>query len=156
MENASKALIMAGGVLIGVLILSLWVYIFVSFGTEAARIEKQNEQTKILQFNTQFTSYEGKDGITIYDVITVAGLAKENNDFYEDDSKYHVVVELKTNNGITIRNIQNKNENEKIKLINDDKNKIQNANPNLPQYNCGIEYNSSTGRVSKVIFTYKK
>ena len=32
MENASKALIMAGGVLIGVLIISLAVYLFVSFG----------------------------------------------------------------------------------------------------------------------------
>lgn len=32
MENASKALIMAGGVLIGILILSLAVYLFIDFG----------------------------------------------------------------------------------------------------------------------------
>ena len=33
MENASKALLMAAGVLIGVLILSLAVYLFENFGT---------------------------------------------------------------------------------------------------------------------------
>ena len=38
MENASKALIMAGGVLIGVLIISLAVYLFVSFGQTSAEI----------------------------------------------------------------------------------------------------------------------
>ena len=59
MENASKALIMAGGVLIGVLIISLAVYLFVSFGQTSAEINSQNAQKQISQFNSQFTSYEG-------------------------------------------------------------------------------------------------
>ena len=38
MENASNALLIAGGVLIGVLILSLAVYLFADFGAKSADI----------------------------------------------------------------------------------------------------------------------
>ena len=41
MENASNALIIAGGVLIGVLIISLAVYLFVDFGSTSAEINKK-------------------------------------------------------------------------------------------------------------------
>ena len=141
MENASKALIMAGGVLIGVLILSLWAYLFVSFGTQAAEISKQNEQTKIAQFNTQFTSYEGKEGLTIYDIITVAGLAKQNNDYYENDNNYKVIVEIKRfSDNKRYTNIENMDDEKKKKLINTDKSLINQLNPSLPQYKCEVEY----------------
>ena len=68
MENASKALIMAGGVLIGVLIISLAVYLFVSFGQTSAEINSQNAQKQINQFNSQFTSYEGNNHLAGYDI----------------------------------------------------------------------------------------
>ena len=88
MENASKALIMAAGILIGLLILSLTVYLFASFGTTSAQIHRENEQRQIDQFNIQFTSYVGKEGITIYDVVTLANLATETNIYYEFDDKH--------------------------------------------------------------------
>ena len=78
MENASKALLMAASVLIGVLILSLAVYLFTSFGSTSAELHKQQDEQRLEQFNTQFSSYEGKEGgITIYDVVTIANLATE-------------------------------------------------------------------------------
>ena len=67
MENASKALLMAAGVLIGVLILSLAVYLFANFGTASAEIHKQKDMNEINKFNTQFTSYEGKE-CTIHEI----------------------------------------------------------------------------------------
>lgn len=82
MENASKALLMAAGVLIGMLVISLAVYLFISFGSTSAEIHKQNEEQQIAQFNSQFVSYEEKS-CTIYDVVTVANLATENNIYYE-------------------------------------------------------------------------
>lgn len=87
MENASKALIMAAGLLIGILILSLAVYLFVSFGSTSSELHKQNEEKQIEQFNSQFTSYEGKEGITIYDVVTIANLATENNIYYDFEKR---------------------------------------------------------------------
>lgn len=83
MENASKALLMAAGVLIGIMILSLGVYIFTQFGGTSAQIYNNIEQNQINQFNTQFTSYETKEYITIYDIISMANLATQNNKKYE-------------------------------------------------------------------------
>lgn len=94
MENASKALIMAGGVLIGVLIISLAVYLFVSFGQTSAEINSQNAQKQINQFNSQFTSYEGNNQLTAHDLITVTNFAIENNKYYDNDSNYIVEVFL--------------------------------------------------------------
>lgn len=82
MENASKALLMAASVLIGILIISLAIYLFVSFGSTSAEVHKQNEVQQIAQFNSRFTSYEQKT-CTIYDVVTLANLATENNIYYE-------------------------------------------------------------------------
>lgn len=98
MENASKALLMAGGVLIGVLIISLAVYLFADFSLQSANINAQNSQKQLTAFNSKFTSYQNfKDDslaagatdkeiwkITIYDIITVKGYALENNEKYEN------------------------------------------------------------------------
>ena len=94
MENASKALIMAGGVLIGILLISLAVYLFVDFGTTSAKINEKNAQQQIVEFNSKFTSYEEKSDLTIYDVITVLGYAQENNTYYENSKEYKVDVIL--------------------------------------------------------------
>lgn len=81
MENATKALIMAASILIGVMILSLGVYLFVTLGSYAKDVEDENRQNQIAQFNIQFLSYKDKDGgLTIYDVITLANTAKNYND----------------------------------------------------------------------------
>ena len=61
MENASKALIMAGGILVGVLVLSLMVYLFADFGSTSAQINAQNKQNQLSQFNSKFTAYEDKE-----------------------------------------------------------------------------------------------
>ena len=104
MENASKALIMAGGILIGVLIISLAVYLFVDFGSTSAQINAQNAQKQLTEFNTKFTSYEDykdKDGnwkITIYDLITLAGYAKENNEYYEVSEGEENFIDVKIGN----------------------------------------------------------
>lgn len=79
MENASKALIMAGGVLIGILIITLAVYLFIDFGTTSAEINRENDTRQLTQFNTQFSVYLGRTNISGYELISVINLAKENN-----------------------------------------------------------------------------
>lgn len=100
MENASKALLMAAGVLIGLMVLSLAVYLFITFGSQSAEIHEQIDTDRLNQFNTQFTKYEGME-VTIYDVMTVLNLAKENNDYYglraNEDSNYYIEVYLNRN-----------------------------------------------------------
>ncbi len=151
MENASNALIMAAGVLIGILIISLAVYLFVDFGTKASEINTKVAEQQIVQFNAKFTSYEGKEGLTIYDVVTVASYAHENNLYYQDVlSEYKIEVYL--SNPVS-RQIQDNIESTKISLINNDKNSISSTNLNLPTYSCKVTKYHNNGRVYKIQFT---
>ena len=149
MENASNALIMAAGVLIGILILSLAVYLFADFGRTAADINSQNEQQELIKFNTRFSAYEGREGLTIYDVITVASYANENNLYYNDSLDEHKVIICLD----SISNeIQDDIETKKINLIETDKNFINSNNLSLPTYSFKIVKYRDNGRVSTILF----
>lgn len=147
MENASKALIMAGGVLIGILIISLAVYLFTDFGSTSAQINAQNLQKQITEFNSKFTSYEGykdKDGnwkITIYDIITLASYAKENNQYYEDTIEEQ--IDVKINNKV----IQDNTNDENQELISN-----YTRDGILKRFKCSnVEYNAR-GKVKSITF----
>lgn len=147
MENASKALIMAGGVLIGILIISLAVYLFVDFGSTSAQINAQNSQKQITEFNSKFTSYEGykdKDGnwkITIYDIITLASYAKENNQYYEDTIEEQIDVKINK------KAIQNNTNEENQELISN-----YTRDGILKKFKCSnVEYNAR-GKVKSITF----
>ena len=164
MENASKALIMAAGVLIGILILSLAVYLFVSFGTTSAELHRQNDANRTNEFNTQFTKYVGSDDITIYTIVSLANIATENNIEYElpkvstiiNDNNYSkFYVQIVFNNkpiegGYNTPSATNYNT-----LIKNDTEQISAANQNLKTYECTTYISSSTQRVYKVVFNEK-
>lgn len=171
MENASKALIMAAEILIGILILSLAVFLFTSFATTSAEIYKQNQENRLNEFNSQFTSYEGKDEVTIYDVITVANLATENNKYYEFDKRleradgkdnYISVIftntksSLTSYNGKTIENLDNNKYDDIIKQ--DLKNMVYSQEKDkseLTQYKVTVKISKTTDRVYWVQFDAK-
>ena len=78
MENASKALLMAGGVLIAILIIALLVY---SFGTMGGYFDTENKEELAKQlkvFNDQYEVYNRKllRGV---DVISVINKVLDNN-----------------------------------------------------------------------------
>ena len=154
MENATKALVMAGGVLIGVLILGLMVYLFTTFGSTSAQINAQNATKQLVQFNSKFTSYENKEGLTIYDIVTVAGYAKENNDYYECDTNannkanYYIYVYIGNSNNEST-GIQKKSSDEMQSLIINE----PIANTALPTYSCKIKDYHTNGRVKTIVFT---
>lgn len=91
MENASKALLMAATVLIGVLLISLGVYLFTLFGNFGAVTTAKLNQKDIDEFNAQFYKYKSyqdetgswKNTCRAQDIVTIANLAKENNSKYE-------------------------------------------------------------------------
>lgn len=152
MENASKALLMAASVLIGILIISLAVYLFVTFGSASAKMHKQNEVQQIAQFNSQFTSYEEKE-CTIYDVITLANLATENNIYYEltrteamEKTNYiSVFIERTPIEGAYGETSKTEEYNRYILE------EVQKEN--LTKYKCKVSISEITQRVCKVAFT---
>ena len=163
MENASNALIMAGGVLIAILILTLAVYLISSFGSQSAKMHLQIDEERLNNFNNQYASYLGKDKLTIYDVITVANMARENNKYYEvsnpNDSMY-ISVDLKNKSGGIIKDrMETLSDLEFQGCLEDDRKIINNATEEqkvLKNYDCiDVKYNPDTGRVNKVIFKEK-
>lgn len=160
MENASKALLMAAGLLIGMLVISLAVYLFTSFSGTAIQISQENAKKQVDQFNSQFTSLEGKSDITIYDVVSIANLATENNIYYEFPTRLEApnLVNGQPDNYISVSftNRINRN-NERIErgtgaglgridydtLIQEDLGLVDNTNP-LPNYNCTTRINPQT------------
>lgn len=60
MENASKALIIAGAILISILLISVGVLVMNSINPMKKSAQDRSETMAIESFNAQFTSYEGE------------------------------------------------------------------------------------------------
>ena len=54
MENATKALLMAAGVLIGIVILSLGVYLYGTIGNYVQMSQEEMNNQALIKFNTKF------------------------------------------------------------------------------------------------------
>jgi len=134
MENASKAILIAGGVLLMIMALSFAMYLFRDIGESTSEYYEQLEQSDIDQFNQKFTKYEGKNDLTIQDVVSIANLAKDNNQ--AEKMPVEVKVILGTNE------LQNKSENDLNSLL------AENADPNIRFICTRIEYTNQL--VSKV------
>ena len=83
MENASKALIMAAEILIGVIIISIGVALFTIFSGYSKETVEEIAETQIAEFNSNFLKYEGH-AVTAHEIITVANYARQNNMKYDD------------------------------------------------------------------------
>ena len=166
MENASKALIMAGTILISIMVVSLGVYIINMFGEYTSRQEQERANQQIAEFNAQFLKYENRKDITAQDIVTVANLAKANNDFYEltvadaNENTYYVQVDI---SGIlsgqdNFESEENKEE-EFLKeqyFVTPSPKAGGGTETVIRHYKCGIgavEVSSVTHRVYKITFT---
>lgn len=164
MENASKALIIAGEILIGIVILSLASYIFIQFGSFSSNLNTQISETSITQFNVNFTNFSEKANISAQDIVTVINFANKSNSNYEakrgDSYFVDVCIDgtsilnsnvnefLKNNNSTfyycNLRGINNYN----IKINEQDKNITIKAQVETSD----IEYNEETRQVSRINF----
>ena len=154
MEDASKALIMAAEILIGVMIISAGVYLFNIFGDYSADSTKKIEQAQIDTFNDQFLKYysgttatDGTSGTiikcTIHDIVNLANLAKKNNTELglENESGYasntrYIQIDIK---GSRSKNLEKKKEEDLTKLIKDNdlaKDKDSNITAKTKYYKC--------------------
>mgnify|MGYP004619260125 FL=1 len=156
MENASKALLMAAGVLIGLMIISLAVFLFSNFGGTSAKIYEQVRENQIKQFNSQFTAYVDNTNVTIYDVVSMANLATQNNkehgyskktaegkDDYISVEMDGISIEYGTEKEPSLIQIKyNEYISEQVKNIG--------RNTNLKTYTVTVAISSETGRVYQV------
>lgn len=150
MENASKALLMAAGVLIGVLILSLAVFLFMDFGATSRGIYSEVESNQLTQYNAQYTVYSGRENITIYEIVSVINLAKQNNQDYRDYSNFDDNYKVSVYIGATSYTEKDPSE---IQTLLEENNGVNDTGEIEKTFSCNnIEYHDN-GRVAKIRFT---
>lgn len=102
MENASKALLMAAGVLVGIIILSMFAYEMIYMSNNAQEFQEQAYVTQITEFNAKFEKYVGNEKIlTAHDVVTLFGYVNEWN---ENNLSEPMIFEA-SSGSISVRNL---------------------------------------------------
>lgn len=157
MENASNALLMAGIVLIGILIISAGVFLFAEFSATSSQISNQLNTTQISQFNSQFTKFEGRTDITAHQIFSICNLAKKNNKKYYEDlgtntDPYYIQVILSDAGSYSSNNLEKKQESFFQDFIKN--NDLITGSIEKVTFTCTkIEISDITKMVKKVIFT---
>ena len=105
MENASKALLMAGAVLIAILLLTIFSYVFSKMAGESSKIYEAMRQHEIDEFNQPFLNYEGNGSLDAQDIASVLNLTKnaKKSKLYAND----ITISLKS--GSRVEDITSKN-----------------------------------------------
>ena len=85
MENASKALIIAGAILISILLISVAVLIMNSTGGMQDEVDHEMDAMAVRTFNDKFTTYEGS-GRTASQIKTLISKVKSSNATNEVES----------------------------------------------------------------------
>ena len=160
MENASKALLMAGTILISVMLISLGTYLFATFGNYSKNINDNINQKTKQEFNAQFTKYENSE-CTVYDIVTIINLAKDSNSKYEEYSNGRIQNYNNASNSyiyVSLNGDNSINETSNTDALN---NFISNHNSTnngeyADKYTCTVNISNKTGLVKSIIFTQKR
>lgn len=171
MENASNALIMAAGILISIMLISLGTYLFATFGGYSKNINDTLSQTQIEEFNSQFTKYETTPGdettyCTAYDIVSVINLARNANEKYEEYKNITTTRPANANNQNNTYICVNVNGNSSITELSDTTSLntfIQNnitidtatKETKLTKYQCTVTVSDQTKLVKSIIFIEK-
>lgn len=160
MENASKALIISGEILIAVLVLSLASYIVTQFGTFSKTLNTKMDQAQITGFNVKFTNYSGRANISAQEIASVINFANKRNkeydatvtdDYYIDvlldgnsilDTNINDFLEINKNNTYYYCNLKS------VRIIKKDDNLQVTATASDED----IQYNEHTQLVNKIVF----
>lgn len=157
MENATKALLIAGELLIGVIILSIFAYTFRHIFEFTESYYERQERQKIIQFNSQYTKYitqetNGVEDIYIYaeDVVTITEQAISWNKTTADDSEKITVTILDKSGRLIYSTAREEFKREDFlrtyKLTGDPSN-----NNKEYKFSCTVNLNDTTGRVKEVV-----
>lgn len=87
MENAARALEIAAGVLLGVLLMAAISYFFSNIGEMPAQEDEIMKQEQLAEFNESFEVFQ-KSGMYGVDVISCLNKAKSNNEKYAEGRRF--------------------------------------------------------------------
>lgn len=116
MENASKALLMAAGVLISLLIVSSFIFMYNHLKSLPKTQEKLLEEEQLIEFNKQYESYNRKN-LKGTDVISVINKAIDSNAKYGEQYYVNVTFKLKNEVKDEVRKHESKKNGNKWQII---------------------------------------
>lgn len=135
MENATKALLIAGAFLIAIIIISVGVGMYFFFSTQASIHKQKIETTEIQKFNSNFDSYVGETNIRPQEIVTLVNKA--------DELEYKVVIYIKEGMYSSPKAISSLNDSLMGKFINGG-----------DYYSCtSVKYDETDGRIKEIVFT---
>ena len=168
MENASKALIIAGAILLSILIIAIGMYIYTSSHNSISEAGSQISEQEKTSFNQQWNAFEGAQGGNNVKALLQKVIANCNTNAEEEQRLVDVYCtrakESEKNGGnyhyfydITINN---------AKKTDSDPNLDMGAIPALTKlrnniearhtYYVSLEYSSNTALVSSIIIAYEQ
>lgn len=81
MENASKALLIAGGVILTMLVISVTIFAWSKFSEYFEAKQKLEDIENVAEFNSQFTNYN-RDGVSGSEILSLANKVADYNTRY--------------------------------------------------------------------------
>lgn len=148
MENASKALIMAASVLLGIMLITFGVALFNIFGSFAKEEQDKISEKNISQFNVQFLKYEGEEN-TAHEIVSVINLVKNVNNSENVD---HVSTQGYGKIQVVVTGNPKISEKASSKELNDflEKSYDSAGNP-ISYYKCLVS-EGTNGRIQRITF----
>lgn len=118
MENVSKALIIAGEMLLAIMVLALVVYLFSGASNFSHSYQSIKDNEEIDQFNKNFEKYmvANKD-YNIRDIVTVINIARNYNSKQRDPVNEYINVVLNGKNYANIKSFSDEQIIEKMQEI---------------------------------------
>lgn len=163
MENAAKALLIAGGILLAILIMSALVFMFSATKNFSASQEAKTLAKQISEFNSQYEAYN-KTIMYGADVITVIN---KSMDYNQRKGETGSVVDIKLNlEGINFNNAPNEasignkeydvlqNEKELKNFFTSNGSNLNNFKTSI--FKCTKTTYDETGRISSMTFEYRE
>lgn len=87
MENVSNALLIAGGVLLAIIVLTMGIYLKGSFNNVAEQYVETQNVSEIQKYNTIFETWYNNGNIKAQDIVTLIEFAKETGNITEVNVK---------------------------------------------------------------------
>lgn len=142
MENATRALTMAGGILIALMILGALFLMFNNLSSYQNQNDTSTKSTQIAEFNNQFEPYNKKDNLTLMELHSVYNKVNSNN---TKNPEYKIEMIYEFNSNHEDRNLK---ENFKSNFT-----AIEEAEKMNSTFSCiNIENKGVDGRISKIVF----
>lgn len=176
MENASKALLMAGSILIAILVIGVVIYMFNSSSQLFKSSDDIERIEQIEAFNREYEAYNRKL-MRGTDIISIINKVNSNNEKHEDIPEYQMSIEFTLIEELGYIKKEEKKDGKTIVIIEKGENKISAGKydnnsdewkaikKNVEAFtdfkrrifDCtNVEYNKQTGRINKMSFKERK